>query len=220
MIKPLVYFLLTNTIDAFTFENVKEGPCSLKVGDGKGAKFDVNQIKGKWINHYDRKDLNEHYKCYGMDFDQASPPDEEDKEAAVRKQKFFEFSQHAMTKDQPSEENGDHIPHFKTIQGMQLNFDHGSDKTSAVVAPTAAIDFISLGSDNKHDGEGGVFDPMFFESQYRRSAEILHTDEFKNYMVLYQCMEKAKYNDLTHDEADLDDHETWKRAIKTNLDMT
>lgn len=103
MIKPFVYFLLTNSIDAFVFENVKDGPCSLAQGAGKGAAFDANLLKGQWINHYDRKDLNEHYKCYGMDFDQLSPPDETDdkeKDAAnkIRKQKLFEFNQHAMTK--------------------------------------------------------------------------------------------------------------------------
>lgn len=69
---------------------------------------------------------------------------------------------------------------------MIMNFDHGSDKASTNVNPTAVIDHITLGSDNKHDeGEGGVFDHTFWDSQYRRSAEVLHTDDFKNYMVLY-----------------------------------
>jgi hypothetical protein len=114
MIKPLTYFLLVNSIQAFLQIEPKEGPCSLAAGERKHEKFDANLLKGQWMNMYDRKELNEHFKCYGVDFDQLTPDDEENKETVIRSQKFFEFNQHVMPIHQP-EDGENTVPHFKVI---------------------------------------------------------------------------------------------------------
>jgi hypothetical protein len=50
-----------------------------------------------------------------------------------------------------------------------------------------------------------------WDSQYLRYVKILDTDH-SNYIVLYQCMEDARYFN-TDDNKELDHEEAWSKAL-------
>ena len=62
------------------------------------------------------------------------------------------------------------------------------------------------------------YDAHLWDSQYLRYMQVLDTDN-KNYVVLYKCLETAKYTDTKTDKS-LTEEEAWKRSEVSSMDFT
>ena len=70
-----------------------------KRGDMKGQTIDLNKIKGTWLNVFDRKEMNEHFKCYSVKINHYNGEIDDTKEAKIRVTKLFDYNQYAMKKN-------------------------------------------------------------------------------------------------------------------------
>ena len=62
---------LLSAANGFEYNTLKPGKCPSKPGSIDGfvsTEFNYNILKGIWINVFDRKVLNEQYKCIHVDF--------------------------------------------------------------------------------------------------------------------------------------------------------
>jgi len=91
-IKQILYFLCFDAIHGLVYDNLKQGPCSYKSGDIALDPMDVNELNGFWINVFDRKELNNLYKCYSVELDPLHSEDDEHEMEKLRKSKIFDVS--------------------------------------------------------------------------------------------------------------------------------
>ena len=66
--KLLIISLLQLTLSAFKYEQSTPGKCPYKPGEIKAPQIDTSTLNGVWLNIFDRKELNEHLKCYSVWF--------------------------------------------------------------------------------------------------------------------------------------------------------
>ena len=97
--KILISSLLLHNSAAFLHKKLNDGHCSIKRGDVQVEAIDANMFTGHWINVYGRKEINEDWKCFGVEFEQMYSEEIESDKEKIRKQKIFDFNQNVMKLD-------------------------------------------------------------------------------------------------------------------------
>jgi hypothetical protein len=76
----IIFSLLKSDVSAVYYPEA-DGPCPFKAGaldsNVKGT-LNAHRLAGPWVNIYDRKILNDEYKCYGVNFIHTHPTPTED----------------------------------------------------------------------------------------------------------------------------------------------
>ena len=94
----IVLSLLKSEVSAVYYPEA-EGACPFKAGaldSNVKANLNAHRLAGPWVNLYDRKVLNDEYKCYGVNFIHTHSFQEEDgvlenEEAMKDVPKVFEY---------------------------------------------------------------------------------------------------------------------------------
>ena len=183
--------LLKSDVSAVYYPEA-EGACPFKAGaldSNVKASLNAHRLAGPWVNLYDRKILNDEYKCYGVNFihTHSFPNDEgalENEELMADVPKVFEYLKSTnvgesrdpdeeetalseVEQDQPMIGFG-----YNAYNGFQLHFDHASDKSIAYLRHRD-VDLENNPHVHEHDHEGEKeeeFDAHVFDSQFKRYA--------------------------------------------------
>ena len=180
-----------------------DGPCPFKAGaldSNVKTSLNAHKLAGPWVNIYDRKVLNDEYKCYGVNLihTHAYPPGEgtlDNEELMKDVPKVFEYlkstnvgesedpdsAEEQAEKAESLEEDEDFMEDdepamlafgYHVHNGLQLEFDHPTDKSIAYVGHRD-VDLENHPSVKEHDHDGEMeteFDAHVFDSQFKRYA--------------------------------------------------
>ena len=136
--------------------------------------------------------------------------------------RMFEFLEASGPNKKDADKPSDKAQHAYS-HGFQWNFEDHKDKSLAYVEhmdfgphvdPNMELHRYVFDNERKE----AAYDPIAFDSQFLRYAQILDTD-YLNYMVVYQCLETAHYfNKETHEK--MTGEEAWKEVERTKMDFT
>jgi hypothetical protein len=208
--------LMPMMASAFRYNELKPGRCPHRPGDIETAKFAAGDIEGLWLNVFDRKALNEEIKCYSARFNGFSPDDYEEFEVEEKKRApptFFEYL--SLSEERPEE--GAEQRYWNYRSGASLNFSFHPSGSVGILEHTAINPSGLKNAQEKYEGSE-EYDPHLWDSQYLRYVQVLDSDS-KNYLVVYKCLETAKYTD-TKTGGSLSDEEAWKRSTVSSMDFT
>ena len=160
-------------------------------------ELNPQKLEGVWINVFDRKRLNDHIKCYSARWHGFNPFEEdrfEEDEYIKATPVYYEYS--TLSEEVPRTLSELDQQYLTVRMGASVNFSFHDSKSIGIMEHSAINPSGDLNAHHVYQ-DAKDYSPFLWDSQYLRYMQILDHDDDYNYIVLYKCMETAKYHDKT-----------------------